>query len=106
MKKKSKLHYSFIHNHLIPLIGFRVDLYKNNKIDGIVDERVAFVIEDIKDKKLLVRIYHVVYEGNKKRIAKHLKDIHNLYEIDLTKKWDENNVKKLNNVNIIGFKND
>jgi len=51
MNNKSKLHYSFSHNHLVPLIGFRVDLHENGDFLDHMDESVCFVLEKIENSK-------------------------------------------------------
>jgi len=49
-------------------------------------ESVAFEIVDVKDSKLKIRIWHLVYKGNSGIPTKHSQE---LYEIDLTKKYNE-----------------
>ena len=94
---KPKLHYSFSHNHLVPLIGFRVDLHENGDFFDFMDESVCFNIEKIENNKIYVRVYHVRYI-NKIR-GEHLEDSNKLYEIDLSKGWDKWNVKEIKEEN-------
>ena len=89
---KPKLHYSFSHNHLVPLIGFRVDLHENGDFFDSMDESVCFILEKIENNKLYIRVYHVRYI-NKVR-GEHLENSGKLYEIDLSKNWREWNVKE------------
>ncbi len=99
MMKNAKLHYNFRHNHLVPLVGFRVDLYEdeNEYGWGRMDESISFVIEkiDMKKNKLYVKVYHLRYTGSHKHIGEHYEDSHKVFEIDLNKGWDEWNVKEV-----------
>ena len=88
-----KLHYSFSHNHLVPLIGFRVDLHENGDFLDHMGESVCFNIEKIENHKLYVRVYHIRYIDKVR--GKHLEDSNKLYEIDLSKGWDKWNVREI-----------
>ena len=102
MGDKSKLHYNFRHSHLIPLIGFRVDLYENKDKYGWgdMDESVAFIIERIENNKLYVKVYHIKYKREYTHIGEHLEDSHKLYEIDLSKGFNEGNVKEIKEIEV------
>jgi len=93
MNNKPKLHYSFSHNHLVPLIGFRVDLHENGDFFDGMDESVCFILEKIENNKLYVRVYHLRYINKVK--GGHLEDSNKLYEIDLSKDWSKWNVKEI-----------
>jgi len=99
-QSKAKLHYNFRHNHLVPLVGFRVDLYENEDEYGWgrMDESVSFVVEKIENNKLYVKVYHMKHIGEYKHIGKHLEDSHKLYEVDLSKDFDESNVKEVKEI--------
>ena len=95
MNNKPKLHYSFSHNHLVPLIGFRVDLHENGDFFDRQDESVSFVIEKIENNKLSVRVYHLRYTKTR---GEHLEDSRKTFEIDLNKSWSEWNIKEIKEV--------
>ena len=90
--KKAKLFYGFRHNHLVSLIGFRVDLIESGDFWHMPDESIMFEVLGVKDNKLLIKVFHVVYEGRKNCVGKHTEDSQKIYEIDLSKKWNEDNI--------------
>ncbi len=93
MNKKSKLFARFRHSHLINC-GLRVDLQENGEEFGKMDESICFEIIGATKKKLKLKLWHILYDKN---AGKHCKDSYNIYEIDLTKPYNERNVKFLRN---------
>jgi hypothetical protein len=77
---------------------FRVNLgdYNcNDKLEFLTThfkESVAFEIIGVKNNKLKVRVWHIVYKGNSGIPTKHSQEV---YEIDLTKQYDEEGKLKL-----------
>ena len=77
-----------------------MDLYENRDEYGWgqMDESVSFVVEKIENNKLYVKVYHIKYKGEHKHIGEHFDDSHKLYEIDLSKNFDEGNVKEVKEI--------
>lgn len=92
IKRKPKLVFDFRHNHLIPLVGFRVDLHEDRNPWGRMDESVCFDIIKVTPKKMIVRMWHLLYDKN---LGEQCEDSLGLYEVDLTKSFNEHNVKYL-----------
>lgn len=91
IKRKPKLVARFRHSHLINC-GLRIDLHEDGDEFGRMDESVCFDILEATKEKLKIKLWHVIYETN---LGEQCKDSLGIYEVDLTKSYNENNLKYL-----------
>lgn len=91
--KIPKLFARFRHSHLINC-GLRVDLQENGEEFGHLDESICFEILKASKDKIKIRMWHVLYDEN---VGTQTKECYDIYEVDLTKVYNENNVKYLGN---------
>lgn len=94
MNKISKLFARFRHSHLINC-GLRVDLQESGEEFGRMNESICFEILEASKEKIKVKVYHVIYDED--GTGRHHEDSYDIYEIDLTKDYNERNVKFLGN---------
>lgn len=92
MNKKSKLFARFRHSHLIN-VGLRVDLQESGNEFGNLNESVAFEILEANNKKLKIKLWHVIYD--EAGVGRQADDSWDIYEIDLEKPYNEKNTKYL-----------
>ena len=91
MNKISKLFARFRHINLINA-GFRVYLLERVNKFGKLDESICFEILEASKEKIKVKLWHVLYDEH---VGNQCEDSLGLYEIDLTKSYNKNNVKYL-----------
>lgn len=92
--RKPKLIARFRHGHLIPKVGFRVDLREDGNEWGSMDKSICFEVLEASKEKIKIRLYHVGYDKN---VGEHYEDSWGLYEIGLNIPYKENNINYLGN---------